>query len=209
MKICHVLRVYQQFSTKWYYFITAHQRRHLVLALTRRLGKSSEKFHVSRSTSSCLTLYSKLCPFALSFKSVLPRGFSLALHGGTTSLVLLVVSPWSFFVVSGWPFLLALLVVSPWSFFVVSGWPFLLALLLVSPWPFLVVSGWPFLVDLPWPLSMAPPWPFFVVSLLSLMFLPPTYLFPSLISLCCSPLLYSNATYVYPLNYNLIIFENT
>jgi hypothetical protein len=36
----------------------------------------------------------------------------------------------------------------------------------------------------------------------------PTYLFPSLISLCCSPLLSSNATYVYPLNYDLIIFEN-
>jgi hypothetical protein len=105
-------------------------------------------------------------------------------------------------------FLLALLVVSLWLFFVVSGWLFLLALLVVSPWPFLVVSSWLFLVDLPWPLSMAPPWLFLVVSLLSLVFLPPTNLFPSLISLCCSLLLSSNATYVYPLNYDLIIFEN-
>jgi hypothetical protein len=70
MKICHVLRVYQQFSTKWYYFITAHRRRHLVLALTRCLGKSSEKFHASRSTSSCLTLHTAIFQ-TLPFRSFL------------------------------------------------------------------------------------------------------------------------------------------
>jgi hypothetical protein len=144
MKICHVLRVYQ------------HRRRHLVLALTRRLGKSSEKFHASRSASSCLTLHTAIFQ-TLPFRSFLqicppsrflpgpswwyylsgpPRGLSLVVLCGLWLAVAL-----------------ALLVVSLWPFLVVSGWPFLV----VSGWPFPVVSGWPFLVDLPWPLSMTPP----------------------------------------------------
>jgi hypothetical protein len=95
-----------------------------------------------------------------------PRGFSLALRGGTSYLALFVISGWPFLVLAGcssW---------SLWSFLMVPHWPFFV----VSPWPFLVIPRG--------------------ISLLSLVFLLFTYLLPSLflsvVLPCCPVMLHVN-----------------
>ena len=174
MKICHVLRVYQQFSTKWYYFITAHRRRHLVLALTRSLGKSSEKFHASRSTSSRLhtTIFQTL-PFR-SFLQIRPSSWFLPgpswlyyLSGPPRGLSLVVPCDLWLAVPFGPHCGLSLAVPRGLWLAVPRG------LWLAVPrglWLAIPRGLWlAVLVDLPWS--------FLVVPLLSLVFLPPTYLF--------------------------------
>jgi hypothetical protein len=123
---------------------------------------------------------------------VFPRGFSLALHGGTP----LVVSPWPSMVALPLWFLPDL----PWWYspcgfsltfrggtpLVVSLWPpwwyscrgfslalrggtTYLALFVISGWPFLVLAGcsswslWSFLMVPPWLFPVVSPWLFLVV----------------------------------------------
>jgi hypothetical protein len=189
------------------------------LALTRRLGKSSEKFHASRSTSSCLTLHTTIfqtLPFR-SFLQICPPSWFLPgpswwyyLSGPPRGLPGR--SLWSLAGRSFWPSLWSLPGRSLWSLAGRSFWPSLWFLPGRSSWSLAGRSSWSLVGRSPWSLAGRSSWTFPGRSLWfpsSLVFLPPTYLFPSLISLCCSPLLSSNATYVYPLNYNLIIFENT